>query len=102
MLGNPPWLRIPEAAPQLSSLHSLHANTVFIPPAAIDYSFQTTCKPPELCVRADSLQPQINITLWFVNGKKEMQGINMKRQNSNVLVLCLLLVGDRWGKGSWI
>lgn len=79
----------------------LSANTVIIPPTAIYFSFQTTCKPPELCVRVDSLQPQISITPCFMNGKKERQGINMKTgqskaENSNVLVPChLLLTSDR-------
>lgn len=79
----------------------LSANTVIIPPTAIYFSFQTTCKPPELCVRVDSLQPQISITPCFMNGKKERQGINLKTgqskaENSNVLVPChLLLTSDR-------
>lgn len=79
----------------------LSADTVIIPPTAVYFSLQTTCKPPELCVKVDSLQPQINITLCFMNGKKEMQGIHFKTgqseaENSHVLVLChLLLTSNR-------
>lgn len=77
-----------------SRISMLSANTVIIPPTAIYFSFQTTCKPPELCVRVDSLQPQISITPCFMNGKKERQGINLKTgqskaENSNVWCLAI-------------
>lgn len=55
----------------------LSANTVIIPPTAIYPHFQTTWEPPELCVSVDSLQPQIKIAPCFMNGQKEMQGINL-------------------------
>lgn len=52
-------------------------------------------------MRVDPWQPQIDITLCFMNEKKETQGIHpkaeqSKAENSNVLVLRrLLLTSDR-------
>lgn len=105
--GNPSWPRIPEAALQLHALRNRHVSavTVINPPTAIYFSFQTTCKSPELCVRVDPWQPQINITLCFMNEKKETQGIHLKAEqskagNSNILVLCcLLLTSDSQAEG---
>lgn len=105
--GNPSWPRIPEAALQLRALRNRHVSavTVINPPTAIYFSFQTTCKSPELCVRVDPWQPQINITLCFMNEKKETQGIHLKAEqskagNSNILVLCcLLLTSDSQAEG---
>lgn len=105
--GNPSWPRIPEAALQLRALRNRHVSavTVINPPTAIYFSFQTTCESPELCVRVDPWQPQINITLCFMNEKKETQGIHLKAEqskagNSNILVLCcLLLTSDSQAEG---
>lgn len=82
--GNPSWPRIPEAALQLRALRNRHVSaiTVINPPTAIYFSFQTTCESPELCVRVDPWQPQINITLCFMNEKKETQGIRLKAEQS--------------------
>lgn len=55
----------------------LSANTVITPPTAIYSHFQTTWESPELCVSVDSLQPQIKIPPCFMNGQKEVQGINL-------------------------
>lgn len=52
----------------------LSANTVIIPPTAIYSHFQTTWEPPELCVSVDSLQSQIKIPPWFMNGQKKSAG----------------------------
>lgn len=84
LLGNPSWPRIPEAALQLRALRNRHVSavTVINPPTAIYFSFQTTCESPELCVRVDPWQPQINITLCFMNEKKETQGIHLKAEQS--------------------
>lgn len=82
VLGNPTWLKVPGWLHCSLRITVLSATAASNPPTTIYCSFQSTCRPPELCVRADLRQPQINITFCLMNGgkkkKKEMQGIHLE------------------------